>query len=103
MDSSLDQKTAIMSISGESLDCMKVANILIPYGFNFHIMTNITCSKNKIENGCQIVIPNATSPLINNTWKHLYNNFDISCAHLNISSSFSGCIFNYMRKSACPN
>ena len=77
MNSPLDQKTAIMSISSESLDCMKVANVLKPYGFNFHVTANITCTKNKIENGCQIVIPNATTPLINSTWIHLYNNFDI--------------------------
>ncbi len=57
-----------------------------------------------IEIGCQIKFGNHNPDLIDQTfWDNLKKEFGLSCAYLHVEGKFKGCIYDYLRLSACPS
>ena len=105
--------TAELSISHKTLDCTQVARLLQKNGIQCSIKSNVTmiCPKKMgachIENGCNIVYglgdKKDVRKNVSSMWNLLKNKYDLTCAHLKIHGHFSGCIYDYLRPSLCPN
>ena len=57
----------------------------------------------EIEKGCRISLNSHKPKLIDlKFWNSLKDEFGLTCAHLNVEGKFKGCIYDYLRDSACP-
>jgi len=97
-----------LSISSANLKCSEIAMYLK----KIKIMGNVTSNKSIIcqgdtctmEHGCSILLNQIDKKsLENQVWKPIKKNNNLTCAHLNIPGLFSGCIYDFIRDTNCPN
>lgn len=101
----IDGTTTILNISSKKIDskCSNVITFMQKIGIECNISSQKTVTKNDIDNGCQIVITGLNPNLLENkVWKPLAQEFDLKCAHMNMTREYYGCIRNFIRKSDCP-
>ena len=97
-----------LSISSpEIIDCVDVANMFAKMGIMCSVTENISVTPKKgkmiIEKGCRIKMGSHKPEVINNDfWDIIKKKFNLNCAHLHVEGKFKGCIYNYLRDTACP-
>ena len=111
---SIDEKkeflhhSVTLSISSPNLKCSEIAMYLK----KSKIMGNVTSNNSIIcqgktctlEHGCSILLNQISkNSLENNVWKPIKKDNKLNCGHLNIPGSFSGCIYDFIRDTDCPN
>jgi len=91
--------------SGKIKNCKQVALLLKECGIISNIKSNYSIVKNNnnyiIENGCNISIFKSSVYDIPKIWNILQYNYNLSCMYLEVKN-FKGCIFNFLRKTKCP-
>jgi hypothetical protein len=53
------------------------------------------------EEGCHVVQSVTDVKTVDRTWSVLRDTFGLDCAHLHVSTQFSGCVLNFLRPSLC--
>ena len=104
-----DFESAELSISSKNLKCERVANYLKKAGIMSSITSNqsIICDNENhcyFENGCRIKLNVCNKPILKDQiWEPIKKQENLTCAHLKIPGIFSGCIYDYIRDTSCPN
>lgn len=107
--------TAKINISNKYLNCDKIVDLLLKEQIisNTQVNKSIQCLNNLsqdysdkkkicwIEHGCLITLPFNSPKEITKTWNILKTNLSLTCAHLEISGKFKGCILDWERESLC--
>ncbi len=62
-----------------------------------------TKKKCHIERGCRIIFQEDENNKVDDIWKKLKEEFDLTCAHLETRAHFGGCVYDYLKPSACPS
>lgn len=97
-----------LSVSSPKLNCSDIAIFLK----KSKIMGNVTSNKSIIckdetctmEHGCSILLNYINkNSLENDVWKPIKKENNLTCAHLNIPGLYSGCIYDFIRDTNCPN
>lgn len=92
-----------MSISSATLDCIKVAADLVTAGvLSSTTVQNISTVGGKKENGCVVTLHDTSRRQLRSVWQHIRDRHDLSCAHVLVDNTFSGCIYDFIRSTACP-
>ena len=103
-----DKNTSILSISSDKIkNCNEVAEFLKKNKIMCSVTENTSVvsynGQYQIEKGCRILFNSHKPKMINNNfWDSLKNEFDLTCAHLKVEGKFKGCIYDYLKDSACP-
>lgn len=98
-----------LSVSSNNMNCNNIAKFLLKQKVVSNVTPNISIVPYKddyiIENGCQILLTNFINKkyLEEKVWIPLKNEANLSCAHVVAPGQFSGCIYDFIRKSDCPN
>jgi hypothetical protein len=93
----------VLSISGNiSTDCDEVIYLMKKLGINGDVTCNKTILDGNVENGCRIRIASSYMEHTKLLWKTIQENLGLTCAHVNISESKDGCVFDVFRESLCP-
>ena len=103
-------ENSTLNISSKGIkSCKDVAKFLADQGILCHVSTNTTVFEKNgeftLEKGCEIKIVNHKPSLVDNTfWNKLKTKFELECAHIAVDNGrFSGCVYDYLRESACPH
>jgi hypothetical protein len=96
-----------LSISGHRLDCNEVAEHLRKAGIMSSVMSNTSVvyqnAQYQLEPGCRILVNECDKKTLNHSiWQPIKTMGNLSCAHVHVPGQFSGCIYDYLRDSACP-
>lgn len=80
---------------------LKTLNIMANVSEN----TSIICSNKNytIEKGCKISYTCNVNTMKEKLWIPIQKKYDLTCAYVDISSKFNGCIYDLYRKSNCPS
>ena len=93
--------TSTISVSRkEKLDCIDIARKMSKAGIVTSITQNIS-TQPELEYGCRLTQSVKDKKEIINIWNILKKNYDFNCAHLKIDNGFQGCIYDFIRPSAC--
>ena len=106
----LDGTTSVLSVSrAGGLDCARVADALLRCGVPCVVVTNASVVQDPKtqrcapEQGCTVTLTGLRPDLIGTrVWDVLKPRFGLTCAHLSIPGRFNGCIYDFIRPSACP-
>ena len=97
--------TARLAISRRGLDCGEVAEKLRASGIQCSVARNasLQCHGGRCwrEEGCHVVQSVTDVKAVDRTWTLLRDTFGLDCAHLHVSTHFSGCVLNFLRPSLC--
>ena len=64
---------------------------------------NKMSTEHRYERGCDILITNYNHQnIISTIWNPLQKKYQLGCAYLKIDGIYSGCIYNFERKTNCP-
>jgi hypothetical protein len=94
-----------LSISGKALlsDCSEVVTLMKRLGINGDVTPNQTVLDGSIEQGCRILVASKDpKENVKKLWTNLQDQFGLTCAHVDLLSHESGCVFDVYRKSSCP-
>ena len=103
-----DKNTSILSISS---DTIKSCDTVVDFFRKNKIMCSVSENTSvvpydgvyKVEKGCRVIFNSHKPKMIDNEfWDSIKNEFNLTCAHLKVEGKFKGCIYDYLRKSACP-
>ena len=97
---------AILSISGESLDprCESVVSAMKELNLCGDVTPNYSIYNQIVEYGCRVMVVGKTEESdVKRLWHHLRNVNDLSCAHVEIKTHKSGCVFDVFSASKCPS
>ena len=94
--------TAVMSVSRRGLNCDAIVQALSKCGIDADGTKNITMRDGRQEDGCRIVMDVESKESISKAWSAIKRPFGLNCAHLNLSASYQGCIYDFLRPSFCP-
>lgn len=96
---------ATLSASGGTLSerCGEVAVLMRELGIDGDVTANKTVLDGRFENGCQArVVGQKAKQDAWRLWKRLEAVCGLRCAHVDVQSHASGCVFDVYRESACP-
>ena len=105
----MEERSVELSIAHKTLD--PKCNTIIEYLKISKIMASIKPNKSIVcynsgncivENGCQILFGKISKPKIKDVWVNIQTDNDLTCAHIDVPSKFSGCIYDYLSDSKCP-
>lgn len=107
-ESKYNNTTSILNISKKGLSCFQVLKILKDNGVVSNVTSNqsIQCDSEKcwLEGGCKITVAGLEPKYLKSqVWKPLVKKTGVRCGHLEIKGIYTGCILNFLRKSACNN
>jgi len=98
-----------LSVSNKTLKCDDIAQYLVRAGVVASITQNqsILCDNKKpdachIEYGCRILFGQASKETVSMVWKDIKKNNELTCAHIKVPNTFSGCIYDFLRETKCP-
>ena len=80
----------------------RVAKALWEVGIVADVSENVSIRDGAVEHGCRITMDGGSKPRIAEAWDVVKMPFRLSCAHLSVTASYQGCIFDFLRSSACP-
>ena len=94
---------ATLSISSYKVEsCNEVAKYLCALDINCNVVYNTTVINGNIEPGCNIILVDNNKKQIEKLWPCLKQRYNLTCAHLSNPPLFSGCIYDYIKKTECP-
>ena len=73
-------------------------------GLNGDVTCNKTILDGRFENGCRALVvgPSAKEDAWR-LWKRLEATQSLRCAHVDVGSRVSGCVYDVYRESSCPD
>lgn len=97
---------AQLSISGANLsaNCGEVLRVMRKLNIVGDVTPNMSVGNSTIEPGCRILV--CSNPAKENAvrlWEALRATSRLTCAHLYVNHSESGCVFDMTRPSLCPD
>lgn len=96
--------TAVLSLSGAALNCEEVAVLMQKLGIGGDVTRNVTVLDGALEPGCRVTVvaPAPARDASKVLWEAARARFGLRCAHVEVTSHASGCVFDVFRPSACP-
>ena len=94
--------TAVLSVSGKTLNCASLARALASSGIRCDISRNLTVIGGQYESGCRITSTVNSRSDISKIWDIVGGVDNVRCGHLKVDGSYSGCVLDYLRTSLCP-
>lgn len=101
-------QSIVMSVSSKKMNCNNIVNLLRKQ----NILASVTSNKSvlydneefRVENGCRILFAEFIDKKVleQRVWLPLKRQEKIDCAHVNVPDHFSGCIYDFLRKTDCP-
>jgi len=93
-----------LSVSNKNLNCKTIINYLK----HFEIMASVTENKSITpdgqETGCNILLPYVNKQqLKQKIWEPLKQRHNLTCAHVDVPGTFSGCIYDFIMDTNCPS
>ena len=96
--------SATLSVSSNRLNCNDIINYLNHSKILSSVVENKSVTPDGIENGCNILLPYVNKiTLKNQIWYPLKVRHELTCAHLSIPGTYSGCIYDFIRDTKCPS
>lgn len=98
--------SATLSLSGGSLSerCVEVALLMRDLGLQGDVTVNKTVLDGRFEHGCRALVVGADAKRDAWTlWKRAEASYSLRCAHVEVRSHESGCVYDVYRESACPD
>ena len=92
--------SAVLSLSSPSLDCSQIVALLQAHGLVGDVTANRTVVNGREEQGCRTVLYNKEAA--RTLWHAAQKLPDITCAHVSVHHTESGCVFDVFGKSQCP-
>ena len=96
--------TTTLSVSSDAFseDCREVIATLRYLKMAGNVTCNTTITTNqKTEAGCKILQTSRNDSYF--LWNYLKNKFNLTCAHIDISSTENGCIYDVFGLPRCPS
>ncbi len=63
----------------------------------------VNVTKYEIEKGCNITLCGLNEKYIESlVWEPLKKEFNLNCCHINMTKTYRGCMYNFIRPSDCP-
>ena len=97
---------AILSVSGGSIDphCKVVVTAMKELNLCGDVTPNCSIYRQLVEYGCRVMVVGKNEESdVKRLWNHLLHENSLSCAHVEIKSHTSGCIFDVFAPSKCPS
>ena len=93
-----------LSVSNKKLNCNNIINYLKHINIMASVTENKSITPDGIENGCNILLPYVNKDTLQyQIWEPLKRRHNLSCAHLNVPGTYSGCIYDFIMKTNCPS
>lgn len=99
--------SAQLSVSTPTLQCEDIVQSLLRGGIMASVAQNrsIVCDaaqRCRVENGCRILFNRVSRDELQDTWQMLRDQHALECAHISIPTIYTGCIWDFLKPSACP-
>ena len=97
---------AILSVSGGLLDakCKTVIDAMKQLNLCGDVTPNYSVYDKMVEHGCRVVVVGRNEDSdVRRLWYHLRNANKLSCAHVEIKTHTSGCVYDVFSHSRCPS
>lgn len=93
-----------LSVSNKHLQCKHIINYLHHCNIIASVTENKSITPSGIENGCNILLPYVNKQTLKeNIWEPLQRRHNLTCAHVNVPGTYSGCIYDFIMKTNCPS
>lgn len=102
----LTRMVAVLSISGGSLDphCKAVVNVMKELNVCGDVTPNHSIYNQMAEYGCRVAVVGKNEETdVKRLWYHLRNVHSLDCAHVEMKTHKSGCVFDVFAPSKCPS
>lgn len=92
--------SAVLSLSSPTLSCSDVVALLRQLGLSGDVTPNRTVVAGREEQGCRTVLSSKQDA--HTLWTAARDLPGITCGHLAVQQSESGCVFDMFGPSRCP-